>query len=79
MLYAHAVILNELAQGLRTTAEGVEWFERLSEEDQGEALHALGVPLAGRRPLPIALGRPGVAALMTLRLCRSGGIPCSHV
>lgn len=29
MLYAHEMILNELARGLRPTAEGVEWFEGL--------------------------------------------------
>ncbi|MYQ96646.1 hypothetical protein GTY20_38150 [Streptomyces sp. SID4946] len=41
MLYAHEVILNELAQGLRPMDEGVEWFEGLSEGDQREVLHAL--------------------------------------
>jgi hypothetical protein len=40
-LYAHEVVLNELAQGLRPTAEGVEWFEGLSEDDQRKVLHAL--------------------------------------
>ncbi len=41
MLYAHEVILNELAQGLRPTAEGVEWFEGLSEDDRRKVVHAL--------------------------------------
>ncbi|MPY35184.1 hypothetical protein FNH09_29255 [Streptomyces adustus] len=41
MLYGHEVILNELAQGLRPTAEGVEWFEGHSEDDQRKVLHAL--------------------------------------
>ncbi|MGW3669228.1 DUF5958 family protein [Streptomyces sp. NPDC005141] len=41
VLYAHEVILNELAQGLRPTAEGVEWFEGLSEDDRRKVLHAL--------------------------------------
>ncbi|MEU1557556.1 DUF5958 family protein [Streptomyces scabiei] len=41
VLYAHEVILNELAQGLRPVAEGVEWFEDLSEGDQRKVLHAL--------------------------------------
>ncbi|MFI8211673.1 DUF5958 family protein [Streptomyces werraensis] len=27
--------------GLRPTAEGVEWFERLSEDDRRKVLHAL--------------------------------------
>ncbi|MFC8951571.1 DUF5958 family protein [Streptomyces sp. NPDC057101] len=35
------MILNELALGLRPTAEGVEWFESLSEDDQRKALHTL--------------------------------------
>lgn len=41
MLYAHEVILNELAQGLRPVADGVEWFEGLSDDDQRKALHTL--------------------------------------
>ncbi|MFE2068860.1 DUF5958 family protein [Streptomyces sp. NPDC059467] len=41
MLYAHEVVLNEPAQGLRPTAEGVEWFEGLSMDDQRKVLHAL--------------------------------------
>ncbi|WP_454325381.1 DUF5958 family protein [Streptomyces ambofaciens] len=36
------MFLNELAQGLRPTAEGVEWFEGLPEGDQRKVLHALG-------------------------------------
>ncbi|MFJ7966246.1 DUF5958 family protein [Streptomyces sp. NPDC096324] len=41
MLYAHEVLLNELAQGLRPTSEGVDWFEGLSEDDQRKVLHAV--------------------------------------
>ncbi|MEU6600351.1 DUF5958 family protein [Streptomyces flaveolus] len=41
MLYAHEVILNELAQGIRPVAEGVEWFEGLPEDDRRKVLHAL--------------------------------------
>ncbi|MER5533159.1 DUF5958 family protein [Streptomyces mirabilis] len=37
MLYAHEVILNELAQGLRPVADGVEWFEGLSDDGQRKA------------------------------------------
>ncbi|MGW2563061.1 DUF5958 family protein [Streptomyces sp. NPDC001514] len=35
------MILNELAQGLRPAAEGVEWFEGLSEHGQRRVLHTL--------------------------------------
>ncbi|MFF1601684.1 DUF5958 family protein [Streptomyces mirabilis] len=41
MLYAHEVSLNELAQGLRPVADGVEWFEGLSDDDQRKALYTL--------------------------------------
>lgn len=40
-MYAHEVVLNELAQGLRLMAQGVEWFEGLSEDDRRKVLHAL--------------------------------------
>lgn len=32
------VILNELAQGLRPMAEGIDWFDSLSPEEQSEVL-----------------------------------------
>jgi hypothetical protein len=32
------VILNELAQGLRPMSQGIEWFDRLSREEQSETL-----------------------------------------
>ncbi|MFE5815661.1 DUF5958 family protein [Streptomyces sp. NPDC056479] len=35
------MILNELAQGLRPTAKGVEWFEGLTEDDRRKVLHTL--------------------------------------
>ncbi|WP_254895774.1 DUF5958 family protein [Streptomyces sp. NA02536] len=35
------MILNELAQGLRPTVEGVEWFEGLPEDGQRKVLHTL--------------------------------------
>ncbi|WP_432196761.1 DUF5958 family protein [Streptomyces sp. bgisy027] len=41
MLYTNELVLNELAQGLRPTAEGVEWFESLAEGEQRKVLHAL--------------------------------------
>ncbi|MFJ5732390.1 DUF5958 family protein [Streptomyces paradoxus] len=36
-----AVLLNELAQGLRPPAEGVTWFEGLDEDEQHEVLLTL--------------------------------------
>ncbi|MEV4334097.1 DUF5958 family protein [Streptomyces sp. NPDC049597] len=58
------MILNELAQGLRTTAEGVEWFERLSEEDQRKTLHALvlfcGQARAREEDVPESIARSGI-------------------
>ncbi|WP_405933483.1 DUF5958 family protein [Streptomyces sp. NBC_00827] len=32
------VVLNELAQGLRPMAQGIEWFDALSAEEQSETL-----------------------------------------
>lgn len=64
MLYVHEVILNELAQGLRSTAEGVEWFESLSEADQRKALHALvlfcGQARAREEDVPESIARSGI-------------------
>ncbi|MFF6915410.1 DUF5958 family protein [Streptomyces sp. NPDC012466] len=37
-----AVMLNELAQGLRPPARGLEWFEGLAEDEQGAVLRMLG-------------------------------------
>ncbi|WP_406278101.1 DUF5958 family protein [Streptomyces sp. NBC_00191] len=36
-----AVLLNELAQGLRPLAQGLEWFESLSDQEQSVALRDL--------------------------------------
>ncbi|MDX3769897.1 MULTISPECIES: DUF5958 family protein [unclassified Streptomyces] len=64
MLYAHEVMLNKLAQGLRSTAEGVEWFESLSEDDQRKALHALvlfcGQARAREEDVPESIARSGI-------------------
>ncbi|MET7354468.1 DUF5958 family protein [Streptomyces mirabilis] len=64
MLYAHEVILNELAQGLRSTAEGVEWFEGLSKNDQRKVLHALalfcGQARAREDDVPESIARSGI-------------------
>ncbi|MFF9013142.1 DUF5958 family protein [Streptomyces sp. NPDC014870] len=64
MLYAHEVILNELAQGLRSTAEGVEWFENLSEDDKRKAVHALvlfcGQARAREDDVPESIARSGI-------------------
>ncbi|MGW1375660.1 DUF5958 family protein [Streptomyces sp. NPDC002446] len=64
MLYAHEVILNELAQGLRPVAEGVEWFEGLSEDDQRKTVHALalfcGQARAREDDVPASIARSGI-------------------
>ncbi len=64
MLYAHEVVLNELAQGLRTTAEGVEWFEGRSEDDQRKILRALvqfcGQARACEDDVPESIARSGI-------------------
>ncbi|MFZ4129779.1 DUF5958 family protein [Streptomyces cellulosae] len=41
MASAHEVMLNELAQGLRPMADGVEWFEGLAEDEQRRVLRLL--------------------------------------
>jgi hypothetical protein len=64
VLYAHEVILNELAQGLRSPAEGVEWFESLSEDDRRKTLHALvlfcGQARAREQDVPESITRSGI-------------------
>ncbi|MFI9210664.1 DUF5958 family protein [Streptomyces sp. NPDC053253] len=64
MLYAHEVILNELAQGLRPTADGVEWFESRSEDEQRKVLHALvlfcGQARARQEDVPESIARSGI-------------------
>ncbi|AYL37312.1 DUF5958 family protein [Streptomyces fungicidicus] len=64
MLYAQEVILNELAQGLRPTADGVEWFEGLLEDDQRKVLHALvlfcGQARACEEDVPESITRSGI-------------------
>ncbi|MER5199283.1 DUF5958 family protein [Streptomyces sp. NPDC002755] len=64
MLYAHEVVLNELAQGLRPTTEGVEWFEGLSEDDQRKVLHSLvgfcGQARACEDDVPDSIARSGI-------------------
>lgn len=64
MSYAHEVILNELAQGLRPTAEGVEWFEGLSEDDRRKVLHTLvlfcGQARAHQDDVPESIARSGI-------------------
>ncbi|MFK4692223.1 hypothetical protein RKD22_005158 [Streptomyces pristinaespiralis] len=63
-MYAHEVVLNELAQGLRPRAEGVEWFEGLAEEDQRKVLHALvlfcGQARACEDDVPESIARSGI-------------------
>ncbi|WP_432162821.1 DUF5958 family protein [Streptomyces tendae] len=58
------MILNELAQGLRSVDEGVEWFESLSEDDQRKILHALvlfcGQARACEEDVPESIARSGI-------------------
>ncbi|GAA2467337.1 hypothetical protein GCM10023100_19350 [Actinocorallia cavernae] len=67
MLYAHEVVLNELAQGDAPLADGVEWFERLSEGDQREVLRTLVSPPA----VMLTKWRFGMAALPVHELTKS--------
>lgn len=64
MLYAHEVVLNELAQGLRPVVEGVEWFEGLADDDQCKILHALvlfcGQARACEEDVPESIARSGI-------------------
>ncbi|MEU5198752.1 DUF5958 family protein [Streptomyces scabiei] len=64
MLYAHEVVLNELAQGLRPVVEGVEWFEGLAEDDQRKVLHApvlfCGQARACEEDVPESIARSGI-------------------
>ncbi|MET7289595.1 DUF5958 family protein [Streptomyces sp. NPDC005573] len=63
------MILNELAQGLRPTTEGVEWFEGLVEDDQRKVLHALvlfcGQARARSGDVPESIARSGIRATHT--------------
>ncbi|MEU8835369.1 DUF5958 family protein [Streptomyces sp900116325] len=61
------MILNKLAQGLRSTAEGLEWFESLSEDDQRKALHALVLFCGRLRPWKWCTGSTRSGGLFRLR------------
>ncbi|MFH9061488.1 DUF5958 family protein [Streptomyces coeruleorubidus] len=58
------MILNEVAQGLRPIAEGVEWFEALPEDEQRKVLHALvlfcGQARACEEDVPESIARSGI-------------------
>ncbi|MGW7310180.1 DUF5958 family protein [Streptomyces sp. NPDC054835] len=41
MVSERDVLLNELAQGLRPMAEGIEWFDGLSQDEQSDVLRFL--------------------------------------
>ncbi|MGW6981871.1 DUF5958 family protein [Streptomyces sp. NPDC054932] len=64
MLYTHEVILNELAQGLRSTANSIEWFEGLPEDDRRKTLHTLelicGQARAHESDVPESIARSGI-------------------
>jgi hypothetical protein len=53
VLYAHEMILNELAQGFRPVAEGVEWFEGLSADNQRKVRPSTSSP-SSVQPQPSA-------------------------
>ncbi|MFD5284613.1 DUF5958 family protein [Streptomyces rubrogriseus] len=63
------MILNELAQELRSVDEGVEWFKGLSEGDQRRALHALvlfcGQARACEEDVPESIARSGIRPTLT--------------
>ncbi|WP_257585540.1 MULTISPECIES: DUF5958 family protein [unclassified Streptomyces] len=63
-MYAHEVIVNELAQGLRPTAEGIEWFESLPEDDRRRVLRSLALFCAQARArqddVPESITRSGI-------------------
>lgn len=63
-MYTHEVILNELAQGLRSVDAGVEWFKGLSEGDQRKVVHALvlfcGQARAREEDVPESIARSGI-------------------
>jgi len=69
VLYVHEVVLNELAQGLKPMAEGVEWFEGLSEDDRRKVLHALvlfcGQARACEDDVPESIARSGIRSTHT--------------
>jgi hypothetical protein len=58
------VVLNELAQELRPVAEGVEWFEGLSEDDRRQVLLSLvlfcGQARACEDDVPESIARSGI-------------------
>ncbi|MGY4918035.1 DUF5958 family protein [Streptomyces sp. 900116325] len=64
MVRAHEVTLNELAQGLRPMAEGIEWFEGLVEEEQRRAIQSLvyfcGQARAREEDVPECIERSGI-------------------
>ncbi|MFE4698368.1 DUF5958 family protein [Streptomyces sp. NPDC056738] len=63
------VILNELAQGLRPMAQGVEWFDGLGSEEQSEVLrflcHHCGQARAVEEDGPEAVRRSGLRPTYT--------------
>ncbi|WP_406309515.1 DUF5958 family protein [Streptomyces sp. NBC_00623] len=61
---AHEVTLNELAQGLRPLAEGIEWFEGLAEDEQRRVVQSLvyfcGQARAREEDVPQSIERSGI-------------------
>ncbi|MFF9179271.1 DUF5958 family protein [Streptomyces sp. NPDC014793] len=58
------MILNELAQGLRSVDEGVLWFKGLSEGDRRKVLHAVVLfseqARARKEDVPDSIARSGI-------------------
>lgn len=69
-MYERAVILNELAQGLRPMADGIRWFEGLADEDQRRTLRELDHFCRQARAARLAGPKP------TYTPCRATG--CRH-
>src|ERR1035437_7416252 len=69
MLTDSELLLNRVAQGHITEAEGLLWFESLSPEEQLQALHLLSKVCGQSHPrpqeVPLASKRAGLKATFT--------------
>ncbi|MFE7211370.1 DUF5958 family protein [Streptomyces sp. NPDC057611] len=68
--------LNELAQGLRPMADGIEWFEGLVEEEQRRAIQGLvyfcGQARAREEDVPESIERSGIRPTHTPAVMLTG-------
>ncbi|MET7649264.1 DUF5958 family protein [Streptomyces sp. NPDC005426] len=71
------VLLNELAQGLRPTSEGIEWFDGLGYEEQSEVLlflrHHCVHARAAAEDVPESIRRAGLRPTHTPAVLISKG------